>query len=241
MGRLPKEVRFVIPDDQPNNEFKKDTRLRVWLGVVYQDNLKPDWQRILENYMICCAVSPLHDQDFFDDDYDDGEYSHHAGDLKKPHYHIVFKFAGSKSFNQVWDILKELSADGRNPPPERPKSDTDHCVRYLIHYDHKDKAQYSRSDIVSICGFDVDRYFRINSEELDNLVCCLMDFCDSHKITDYYQLLQELRIARYDNVIFDELFRFSYSKSIFVHQYIGSRRNYLKEKKGEKKNDEELQ
>jgi len=71
----------------------------------------------------------LHDQDV----YEDGE---HSGELKKPHWHIVFRFK-----NAVWNtaIAKEL---GITPNYLEACKDVDASLLYLVHYGNPDKAQY---------------------------------------------------------------------------------------------------
>lgn len=76
----------------------------------------------------------LHDQDL----YEDGE---HAGELKKPHWHIVLRFK-----NAVWNtaIAKEL---GITPNYLESCKDVDASLLYLVHYGNSDKAQYEYESV----------------------------------------------------------------------------------------------
>lgn len=71
----------------------------------------------------------LHDKDI----YEDGE---HAGELKKPHWHVVTRFK-----NAVWNtaIAKEL---GITPNYLEACKDVDAALLYLVHYGNEKKAQY---------------------------------------------------------------------------------------------------
>lgn len=71
----------------------------------------------------------LHDEDV----YEDGE---HAGEKKKPHWHIVVKFK-----NAVWNtaIAKEL---GIEPNYLEACKNVDGALCYLVHYGNDDKYQY---------------------------------------------------------------------------------------------------
>lgn len=71
----------------------------------------------------------LHDKDV----YEDGD---HAGELKKPHWHIVLRFK-----NAVWNtaISKEL---GITPNYLEACKDVDASLLYLVHYGYEEKAQY---------------------------------------------------------------------------------------------------
>lgn len=76
----------------------------------------------------------LHDKDV----YKDGE---HAGELKKPHWHIVLRFK-----NAVWNtaIAKEL---GITPNYLEACKDVDSSLLYLVHYGNEEKAQYDYEEV----------------------------------------------------------------------------------------------
>lgn len=189
------------------SNIERETRLRVWCGLFYEESTKKDWAKIWSDSFVICSVSPLHDRDVWDKEFDD-EWGHHdIGDPKKPHRHVVFRFSGSKSFFQVWDILQLISlpVDERKglspeqieriknkkytcPRPEIPR-DIQGAVQYHIHRNDKDKAQYLQSDIIDINGFDSERYFRLNQEQEDIVFEALMDYISDNDITEYYDLL----------------------------------------------------
>lgn len=76
----------------------------------------------------------LHDKDV----YEDGE---RAGELKKPHWHIVIRFK-----NAVWNtaIAKEL---GITPNYLEACKDVDASLLYLVHYGNEKKAQYDYEEV----------------------------------------------------------------------------------------------
>ena len=76
----------------------------------------------------------LHDKDV----YEDGE---HAGELKKPHWHIVLRFK-----NAVWNtaIAKEL---GITANYLEACKDVDACLLYLVHFGNEEKAQYNYEEV----------------------------------------------------------------------------------------------
>lgn len=203
--------------------LKKETRLRVWVAIFYPESTKPDWEKIWSDNYIKAAVSPVHDRDIYDED----EEEHKAGEFKKAHRHVVFQFSGSKSFNQVWDILKLIALDTAHcPPPQIPHGDICQCVQYLVHYNHKNKAPYLRSDIVSINGFDTDRYFRLNSEQEDELFTALRQYIIDNNVYEYWDLFQCLGISRYRATIYDELYRYARSHTILITALLKSRKFY---------------
>lgn len=215
--------------------LKKDSRLRVWVAIFYPESTKPDWEKIWSDAFVKCSVSPVHDRDIWEEDGED----HKAGDFKKPHRHVVFQFSGSKSFNQVWDILKMIALDPNHcPPPKIPYGDISQAVQYHVHYNDKSKAQYLRSDIVSINGFDVDRYFRLNSEQEDQLFSALLDYITDNNIKEYWDLFQCLGISRFRGTIYDELYRYVRNHTILVNSLLKSRKYYTEEQYQQRKNKE---
>ena len=76
----------------------------------------------------------LHDKDV----YEDGD---HAGELKKPHWHIVVRFK-----NAVWNtaIAKELRI---TPNYLEACKDVDASLLYLVHFGNEEKAQYNYEEV----------------------------------------------------------------------------------------------
>lgn len=72
----------------------------------------------------------LHNKDYTED-----------GELKKPHYHVVLRFAQGK-----WNtaLAKELSIE---PNYMQEVKRFDNALQYLIHYNDTDKAQYNIEDV----------------------------------------------------------------------------------------------
>lgn len=204
------------------DKVKRETRLRVWAGIFYPESTKSDWQRILQENMIPAAISPLHDRD----KYIDGD---NKGELKKPHYHIVFRFSSVKSYSQVWDILKLIAVDPAHcPPPERPYSDIDRLCQYLVHRNDPDKAQYSTNDITTTGGFDVNRYFRLTGEVERQVFESVFSFIDDRNINEYWVLLQILIAMAPDDPGAVDMLQYTRSHTIQIVAMLNSRRNYLK-------------
>lgn len=111
-------------------------RDRKYVAVLYPDD--PTHVECMErlktrgfNFAAC-----LHDSDI----YETGE---HAGELKKPHWHVVLRFK-----NAVWNtsIADQL---GIKPNYIEACDNFDRALEYLIHFGWPDKHQY---DIDSVFG-----------------------------------------------------------------------------------------
>lgn len=218
-------------------ELKLDARLRVWIAIHYPCSLVDDWQKRLENALICCCYC-LHDRDVYE--YDDPDRGKVKGELKDPHIHFVFRFSGSKSYKQVYNILKSITKEGCHcPPPEKPHSDVDHCVRYLVHFDHKEKAQYARSSIISLNGFDIDRYFRLNSEQTFELFRDLRKYILQRNINNYWSLFAALEMDFFKDPEFEELYRYCIQYTFRVNSLLKARKDLIIETKENEEKEKE--
>lgn len=76
----------------------------------------------------------LHDKDI----YEDGD---HAGELKKPHWHVVLRYK-----NAVWNtsVAKELGIEQNYLQPCR---NVDSALVYLVHYGNDEKHQYDLEQV----------------------------------------------------------------------------------------------
>lgn len=123
-------------------QAKKDARSRLWVFVAYPESLPDNWIDIISEWHVPCCISPLHDKDI-----------NATGEAKKPHYHVILQFTGNKAFEQVVELIEPLNC----PQPQRVNS-LKGQVRYLIHQDNPDKAQYRKEDLKFFGGFDPDLY-----------------------------------------------------------------------------------
>lgn len=118
---------------------KKSARARWFGAIFYPESLPRDWEKLLnEKFQLQWARSPLHDRDVEEN-----------GELKKPHFHMVFYFKGKKSLEQI----KEITDFFNQPAPVIIRNSVGN-IRYFFHLDDPEKAQYSLDDFKS-SGIDV--------------------------------------------------------------------------------------
>ena len=115
---------------------------------------------IEEEITVSFVVSPLHDKDEMKGS-DPKKNPFHP--YKKPHYHNMISFSQVKSYGQVNEIISKLGAKHC----EQVHS-THSMVRYFIHADQKNKAQYLKKDIQALNGADIDKMFTVNDKERYN-------------------------------------------------------------------------
>ena len=199
-------MRFSV--DKPADE-----RTRKWTIIVYPDSAPPNWTEIIAGLHIPAYISPLHDRDV-----------RANGEPKKPHWHVVLSFKGKKSIKQIQQISDMLSGT-RVIWEECAVADLSGMVRYLVHFDDADKAQYDIGGIVALGGADVLSHFS-GAGDIDEVVGQMIDWLDDQGITSFATLARYARSHRPD------WFRVLTSKrTVFMAQFCKSldweRRNSL--------------
>lgn len=189
--------------EKKETDKKKDDRVRIWTFVAYPDSVPSNWEEILSNLHAPWVRSPLHDRD-----------KNPNGEPKKPHWHIIISFEGKKSYNQVLEITKSVNGT----IPEKV-IDVKGYMRYFIHKDNPEKAQYEIDDIKGFCGFDYLEYFQPTTTESLLLQDEMIEWCLENNVTEFWVLKTYAIRHRRDWTL--EL-----SRSCFqICQYLKSRRH----------------
>lgn len=159
----------------------KKGRVRNFATVVYPDSAPSNWQLILSEQRVPAFISPLHDKDVCPE-----------GEVKKPHWHVMYIFDGAKSDEQVEALIAEIGGVGL----ERVNSLRGYA-RYLCHMDNPEKHQYSQDEVQSLCGADyigtigliTDKYKAIGE---------MIDYCEQNGCISYSSLLIYACVNRSD-------------------------------------------
>lgn len=150
-----------------------DTRARNWCFLLYPESMKKDAFEQLASWCIPAAVSPLHDPD---------------PDHMKPHYHVVLAFSGKKSYAQMKGLAEKIG--GVVAPANLAKvEDLGGMIRYLVHKDNPDKQQFaSHTEIRSFAGLNIEKFFELSTQELQQVVSDMMQFVKEHNILEFQEL-----------------------------------------------------
>lgn len=130
----------------------KKQRSNKWTFLLYADSVLKNYINILDELHIPYVLSPWHDKDI------DKE----TGEFKKAHRHGALYFDSLKSYEQVSKLLTEkLNAPAHVEAVLSPKGLYD----YFTHADNPEKTPYDIKDIVSGCGFELEKFILENSHE----------------------------------------------------------------------------
>jgi len=199
-------------------------RTRHWGFIAYPTSVREDWLSILSQLGIQAAISPLHDKDVTQD-----------GTLKKPHWHVCLCFDSVKSQEQIQEITQAIVKEGeKGYLPVRILS-LRGTLRYFIHVDDPDKAQYSADDVQTIGGLDYVRLCQTKNDEEGEIVvgmAALIQYISDHADEHLFEfgMLADMLIR--DNM--SEGFSALRKNSYFFGQYLKSKKIYNKPLDNEK-------
>lgn len=166
-----KEVKINYPDKVAK------ARSKLFSFLLYEDSAPDNYIEILNELHVPYVLSPWHDKDI----------NHETGELKKKHRHGALKFESNKSIKQVLQMLEPLKLPKHIEIVHSPKGLYD----YFIHANNPDKAQYDINDIVSGCGFDLDKF--INDQNPGSDFIKIMDLIYDNEIYGFEQLVLLLK------------------------------------------------
>ena len=185
---------------------------RIWASVGYPESLPTDWKDKLIETGLQIAISPLHDKDI-----------NPTGEVKKPHYHIIFNYEGPTTYNHV----KEL-CDSLNMTIPNKLESLRGMYRYHLHLDNPEKYQYDDRDRILLNGFDPKSVDALTATEIDKITTEILAFIDDNDILEYSDLLYEFRINDLVNML-----NVAKSHTILFNTYIRSKRHKLQNLKKE--------
>lgn len=149
-------------------------KCRRWGIILWTDNLVhlQALDYIKRNYKDYIYI--LHNKDIKED-----------GSLKKPHYHVILYFPNQKTLSS---LKKQLVLNDTDFYDIKSMSGQ---LRYLIHFDDEDKAQYSIDDVHG-SRFMIEKFNQsvknYCSETEQSSV--IVDYIFSDNVTSLYQVFQ---------------------------------------------------
>ena len=158
---------------------EKNVKKRNWAMVLYPESAPEDWREQLRLSGLQVAISPLHDKDVNAD-----------GEPKKAHHHVILVYGSPTTYNNVKALCDRL-----NQPIPQPLEQVRGYYRYLTHEDNPEKAQYSKSDIQTLNGFDIREFVELTKSEVTKYKREIQMFIRDNGITEYGDLMDLLMDA----------------------------------------------
>lgn len=170
---------------QEYDEKRAASRAYNWALVVYPEDLPEDWLERLKA-VTPGFCSPPHDRDVNPDGAD-----------KKRHCHVLLCFKSKQSYAAVVAMLKGLFGEKgasivgvANPEVCRNVTGT---VRYMVHADNPEKAQYEREEIIAWGGKQVDRVWGDDVTLIRGYLVSIEELIEERGIVEMSDLTSVLR------------------------------------------------
>lgn len=165
----------------------KKVKKRNWSFVAYPESLPEDWINQLKQTGLKVAISPLHDRDVWTEEDEQKNPEHKAGTQKKPHYHVIVSYEGPTTKSNVQNLTERL-----NQPGPMPLEQVKGMYDYLTHEGFPEKAQYSKSDIQTLNGFDIRDFVEMTKSEVTKYIREVQQFVMDNEILEYSDLMETL-------------------------------------------------
>lgn len=184
-------------------------RTRNWTFIVYPESVVDGWVDLLQKEFAKLVISPLHDKDINLDN-----------EEKKSHYHVMIMYDGVKSYKQVSQLSK--SVNGTNP---QVVGSAKGLVRYMLHLDNPEKAQYNAQDILYFNGVDINELLKPSSGDRYTMIKDMLEYIEDNEILEFEDILYYAM-----NNKFDTWFPLLCDNSAYIiSQSIMSKRNRFKD------------
>lgn len=155
---------------------EKNVKKRNWAMVLYPESAPQDWREQLRLSGLQVAISPLHDKDVNPDN-----------EPKKAHYHVILVYGSPTTYSNVKALCDRL-----NQPIPQPLEQVRGYYRYLTHEDNPEKAQYSKSDIQTLNGFDIREFVELTKSEVVKAKREILQLIRDNGLIEYADLIDIL-------------------------------------------------
>lgn len=194
----------------------KIEKARFWVGVLYQENMRNNWQEEIGDivqlpYVYCC-----HTQD------KDSKSEH-----RKDHLHLILSFPNTTTYKHAMSVFGQLSADGKSALNKiEAIINIRNMYDYLIHDTEtcrkQNKELYSKEDRITGNNFDIGAYEQLGAAEKNDMckeLCVAITENGFTNFTDFFMFVMEnyedtnyFEILKTYSGLFERLTRGNYLK-----------------------------
>lgn len=193
---------------------KLNSKYYNWECVVWEESL-PNI-KMISDFGVRGFLSPLHNLD--------------GG---QPHYHWIMIFNRQVSYESLMNMLMEEGFENCINTVKYIK-DLPTRVRYLIHLDNPEKAQYDSSQVRCYGGVSFESYINEASDKFDDDTS-LFDVIKKYNCTSFAQLVRYCSVvnrSQYKSVVGRCGFWSAYMRSLSNDSISWEMENIINEKRG---------
>ena len=169
--------------EQVKEEKQVKPKGRYFTFLLYPESIPEDWELQLEMLGVPMAISPIHDKDKSDSEFQ--EY-------KKAHYHVIYVAANPVTSHSVRMRIQRALGKDSVAKVQVVKQSMENMYLYLTHESKdaiaKNKYKYNKKDIKLLNNFDIDRYVVLDVEDKDEMLNDVCDMIDEHGLANIREL-----------------------------------------------------
>ena len=161
---------------------------RYFTFLLYPESIPDDWEVQLEMLGVPMAISPVHDKD---------KSNAQFQEYKKAHYHVIYVAANPVTADSVRVKIQRILGKESIAKVQFVKQNMENMYLYLTHESKdaiaKNKHKYDKKDIKELNNFDLDRYVTLDVEDKDDLLNEVCDMIDEHNLANIRELRRFVR------------------------------------------------
>lgn len=177
---------------------KAQTKARHFTFIIYPESIPEDWQECLEKMGVPMVVSPIHDLDESERDFEEMtseeqaliESGHKV--YKKAHYHVIYVARNPVTIESVRKKVKRNLGD-KSLSHIEIVDNIAYVYKYLTHESKdaikKKKHIYDKKDLLMINDFDIDRYVKLDESEKRSLKNELLQLVKEQHLVNVIDLM----------------------------------------------------
>lgn len=179
--------------------MSKINKAKYWVGILYLENLKPNWKDEIGDLLQLPYAYCIHDKDLDEE-----------GNVRKAHIHLIIAFSNTTTYKHAMGIFQLLNDEGKKAINTcQNVINIRHMFNYLIHdtEDSKKKGKYLYNENERVTGnnFDIGAFEQVSKADkmiiqkelaqviVDKGFTNFIDFYEHAILTysgsDYYEVL----------------------------------------------------
>lgn len=183
--------------DEPTPKIKPGGKNRYWVGVLYPENMRPDWEAEIGDLVELPYAYCVHSVD------QDTKSEH-----RKDHVHLILVWPNTTTYNNAMTVFSKLSAPGKKALNRieaviniRSKYD------YLIHDTEtcrkKGKEEYPPEARITGNNFDIGAYEQVGVAEKNEMCKELCNAIIDNGFTNFADFFMFVMVAYDDSNYFE--------------------------------------
>lgn len=161
---------------------------RQWWGVLYNENMRPDWKEAISEIVQLPFAYCVHDKGLELED----------GAERKVHTHLILVWNSPTTQKHAAEVFNQLSAEGKRCfSAIKPVYGARNVYDYLIHDTEdakkKGKYQFSPSERITGNNYDIGNYEQVSKEEKDEAFDNMTDMILGGQISNFADFIYSVK------------------------------------------------